>query len=267
MIPVEEVIGLTNQKRIENGLSGLGVNPLLSEAARAKGEDMLLKDYWAHTSPDGVEPWKFFADVGYKYRFAGENLARDFSNAQSAVEAWMASPSHRENLLSSKYQEIGIAVVEGDLNGVDTTIIVQLFGSKYSDTAPQVPIASAQQDEVIPTVSIPTLQPSVTAQPTKPVETLTPTPNLNFIAESRQDNSEGLGKTSASNLQVLISPFKTTKNISVATTALLLVVMILDGIIVHKRKVVRISGRTFAHVAFLGMVLAIVLIAKSGSIL
>jgi len=143
-ISVDEVISLTNQKRLESGLEELAYSSALAEAAKAKGEDMLNKDYWAHVAPDGTEPWDFFLDFGYKYRYAGENLARDFSNPTNVVEAWMASSSHKENLLSPKYDEIGVAVVEGDLSGADTTIIVQLFGNRSSSAL--VPVAAAEDE-------------------------------------------------------------------------------------------------------------------------
>lgn len=143
-IPASEVISLTNEKRVQNGLSQLSENKTLDDAALAKGLDMLNKGYWAHVAPDGTTPWQFFTNFGYSYRYAGENLARDFSNASSAVDAWMNSPSHRENLLSPNYQDIGVAVVEGKLAGVDTTIIVQFFGTKYGNVIPTVPVASAR---------------------------------------------------------------------------------------------------------------------------
>ena len=40
----------------------------------------------------------------------------------------MASPSHRQNLLDKRYHDIGIAVKDGYINGVETTIVVQMFG-------------------------------------------------------------------------------------------------------------------------------------------
>ena len=84
-ISPSEVVRLTNEKRAAAGLSALSLNQELSAAAYTKGQDMIAKDYWAHIAPDGTEPWKFFKDFGYKYRYAGENLARDFSNANDAV--------------------------------------------------------------------------------------------------------------------------------------------------------------------------------------
>ncbi|MFZ5933145.1 MAG: CAP domain-containing protein [Patescibacteria group bacterium] len=230
-ISPDEVIRLVNEKRASAGLAPLTANPALAGAAQAKGVDMLNKDYWAHVSPDGVTPWQFFTDFGYKYRYAGENLARDFSSAGSAVDAWMASPSHRENMLSPKYKEIGIGVVEGDMAGVDTTIIVQFLGTKYTDTIPVSPVAEAT------TLPSPTSQAVVLATPS-------PAPE-----------------------RVLVSPFNTTKGVSLVTVGLLLGILTLDGILTSRRKIVRIGGRTFAHMAFLGMILAIAILLRVGQVI
>lgn len=250
-ISPEEVIRLTNQKRIEAGLAPLQYSASLSQAALAKATDMINDDYWAHVAPDGTQPWKFFLDVGYRYRFAGENLARDFPDATSAVEAWMASQSHRENILSPKYEEIGVGVVEGDLNGVDTTIIVQFFGTRYTGT-PAVPVAKAELENVAPT---PTFSPS-------PAPLVGATSKPQQIAQGPA--TENGGPTGS---RVLISPFKTTKGISIAVVGILLTVLVVDGIVVSRRGIVRIGARTFAHIAFLGMILAVVIILKAGQII
>src|SRR4030066_762830 len=114
-----EVIRLTNAQRAANGLSALSENSSLDGAALAKGNDMLAKGYWAHFAPDGTSPWSFFLSFGYKYKYAGENLARDFGDAGSAVSAWMNSPTHRDNIMNPNYREIGIGVVEGNLAGTE----------------------------------------------------------------------------------------------------------------------------------------------------
>jgi len=124
-----KIIELTNKEREKNGLGLLKNNSLLNEAARRKAADMFAFDYWAHESPTGRKPWDFFKEVHYDYVYAGENLARDFYRSEAVVAAWMASPTHRENILNGKYQEIGVAVVDGVLNGVETTLVVQLFGT------------------------------------------------------------------------------------------------------------------------------------------
>ena len=265
-IPPDAIIALTNEKRSEAGLTTLQLNGSLSQAAKAKGEHMLANEYWAHTAPDGTEPWSFFVGVGYKYRYAGENLARDFSDPNSAVEAWMASPSHRDNLLSSKYKEIGVAVVEGDLEGVDTTIIVQFFGTQLTGSEGTVPlVAEAAKPQ---TTVTPTLTPI-------PTVTLTPTPGgapsaLTTPVISQNPEKLLTGEPSreeASGLKVLVSPFSTTRNVSLATIVLLLIVMVVDGIVTARRKTPRVGGRVIAHMAFLGVVLSILLIARAGEIL
>jgi hypothetical protein len=265
-IPPSQIIELTNKKRAEAGAGQLVLNNQLSEAARQKGEHMLQNDYWAHTAPDGTEPWAFFSNVGYKYRYAGENLARDFSNPNDAIEAWMASTSHKENMLSTKYNEIGVAVVEGDLGGVDTTIIVQLFGTQLVDTSPQVPVAQAQPisetpqvEEVTPTVA-PTKEITPTIVPF--VAQVSPAPQDGALLTSQEPTQKPAG-----NFQLLISPFSSSRGIAGATTMVLLAILVVDGVVLLKRRTPRLGGRTFAHVAFLGMVLAIILIAKAGKIL
>jgi hypothetical protein len=238
-ISPSEVVRLTNEKRAAAGLSALSLNQELSAAAYTKGQDMIARDYWAHIAPDGTEPWKFFKDFGYKYRYAGENLARDFSDASSAVNAWMNSPTHKENMLNPKYKEIGIGVVEGDLAGVDTTIIVQFFGATYTDKVTQ-PLAGV-------TTELPKTQLATTQPTTAPVVTQIVEPQVQS--------------------QVLISPFTTTRTLSLIVVAILLLIFIVDAVLVSKRRITRVAGRTFAHVAFLGMILSIVLILKAGNIL
>lgn len=236
-ISPDEVIRLTNQKRVEAGLTPLIYNQTLASAAYTKGRDMVDRDYWAHVAPDGTQPWKFFSDFGYRYRYAGENLARDFSSASSAVDAWMNSPTHRDNILNPKYKEIGIGVTEGDLAGIDTTIIVQFFGATHVDQVPQK--VAEQVLQTATPIAIATTIPQVQA------EIVSPKPQQ----------------------QVLISPFTTTKNMSLIVISLLLLVFIVDAFLVSKRRITRIAGRSFAHVAFLGMILIIILILKSGKIL
>ncbi len=129
-INAEKLLNLTNLARAEQGLNSLTLNTELSSAAYVKATDMFAKNYWAHNAPDGTTPWVFINNSGYGYVFAGENLARDFNNSEGVVAAWMNSPTHRENILRKEYQEIGFAILNGKLNGEDTTLVVQMFGSR-----------------------------------------------------------------------------------------------------------------------------------------
>ena len=130
-----KIIELTNKERLNAGDTTLKENPELDAAALAKVTDMFEHNYWAHVSPTGTEPWYFITQSGYKYQHAGENLARDFSNPTDIVAAWMASPTHRQNLLDDRYRDIGVAVMDGYLNGVETTLVVQMFGSTQTSVA------------------------------------------------------------------------------------------------------------------------------------
>jgi hypothetical protein len=264
-IPISRVVDLTNQKRVENGLAPLNYSDQLSNAALFKGNDMLAKNYWAHIAPDGTEPWKFFLDAGYRYKYAGENLARDFSNAESAIEAWMTSPTHKENLLSPRYTEIGVAVVEGDLGGVEATIIVQLFGTRQvSDSS--IAVASAETQVPAETTPAPRqIEPvpqAVVEIPPESANGVEPGPEPTEFDTS----SNPQAGVSAQN-RVLISPFTITKDVSAVVIIVLLVVLMIDGYITHKRNISRLSGRTWAHILYLTMIFIVALMASSGRVL
>lgn len=254
-IPATEVINLTNQKRTAEGQLPLTENSLLTQAAVAKGQHMLENNYWAHVAPDGTEPWAFFGNVGYSYQYAGENLARDFTNPSSTVDAWMASPTHRDNLLSPRYQEIGIGVVEGDLNGVDTTIVVQLFGSPSGNNVVSIPEAAAASNEIAQAQEP---EPSATPEPT-PTPTEKPTPAA--IGEVE------LPPPTISSSSTLLSPLTLSRAVSFGLIGLLALVLIVDALIVARKGINRRTARRVAHLSFLGLVLAIVVLARSGQII
>lgn len=135
------LIQLTNEERQIAGLEPLKENQVLSQAAMQKAQDMISKDYFSHTSPQGLTPWHWFKKSGYSYLSAGENLAIGFIDSEEVAKAWENSPSHRDNLLSPYYKEIGIAVVKGDFLGKETTLVVQFFATpkaKLQAPAPQV---------------------------------------------------------------------------------------------------------------------------------
>lgn len=266
-ISTTDVIRFTNEKRAAAGLPPVTFNQTLTDAAKEKAQYMIDHDFWAHVAPDGTEPWLFFQKHGYKYRYAGENLARDFSNASSAVDAWMASPTHRDNMLSSKYKDIGVAVVEGDLSGSDTTIVVQLFGTLLSE-APSVPVAKAQTN----TTEAPKKEPSTTIIPSA-TGTLTPTPTeepvVELVAQTEpQQLISGEAPIAAdSQTSVFFSQFQTTKGISLAVLSLLFVVTAIDGVIIAKKNIKRRGGRTFAHLAFFCIIIVVVIIIRAGKIM
>ena len=133
-INLENVVDLTNQTRIENGLSKLFINPILNRVASRKAQHMVKNHYFSHTSPEGIDPWYWFKEEGYDYEYAGENLAINYKTAEMQQTAWMKSLTHKKNILNQNYKEIGVATASGYINSKPASITVQVFGS------PQAPI-------------------------------------------------------------------------------------------------------------------------------
>ena len=149
------IINLTNQERVSYGLNTLSTNAQLSAAALAKANDMFEKQYWDHFGPNGESPWQFIRAAGYDYVYAGENLAKGFRTAEGIHEAWMASPTHKANIISGNYKDIGVAVVEGELLGKQTTLVVQMFGNLTDEVhgATQTPTPEEPAPEPTPITS------------------------------------------------------------------------------------------------------------------
>ncbi len=129
---------------------------------------MVDKNYFDHVSPAGVTPWYWFRQAGYKYAFAGENLAMDFWESQSVFDAWMQSPTHRANILNPNYTEMGLAVTAGDIQNHQAAVAVLTFGA---------PAAAASTSGNQPAKSVSSSTPSPSA--TKSTSTTpTPTPKI-----------------------------------------------------------------------------------------
>ncbi len=139
-IAADIMIELANKSRIAEGVPTLIINERLSSAANAKADDMFASQYFNHDSPSGVTPWFWINQSGYRYAFAGENLAIDFLTAEGAHDAFMNSEGHRQNILNSKYTEVGMAAKQGMFEGRESIIIVELFAkpAKIKSAAPVV---------------------------------------------------------------------------------------------------------------------------------
>ena len=156
-ISIQKLFILTNEIRTRQGLPQLQENAQLDEAARKKASHMLQKDYWSHFAPDGTSPWDFIKQSGYQYEFAGENLAKNFLFSINVIDAWMNSTTHKENIIRKEYTQVGYAVVNGVLNGEETTLVVQMFGTPLSPSLSQE--QKAQKPKVLgQTQTVPQIQ-------------------------------------------------------------------------------------------------------------
>ena len=136
MITPEKVLELVNADRVSIGLPALSMNKQLTQAAEDKAKNMAEVGYFAHNSPTGRTPWDFIEATGYLYRYAGENLAIRFTSAEDQHAAWMASSTHRANILSNKYLETGVAVWSTEQDGRPVLITVEEFGTQQGMVIP-----------------------------------------------------------------------------------------------------------------------------------
>jgi len=138
-----EIISLTNSERAQNNVKTLSENKKLNAAAQAKANDMVMRGYFAHQGPDGKEPWTWIQAAGYDYRYAGENLAVRFVDSKDVVSGWMASPTHRANMVKPVYTDIGVGIAQGMYKGQPATFVVQYFASPAATAAAAATYAPA----------------------------------------------------------------------------------------------------------------------------
>ncbi len=133
---VSQILIEVNKQREVSGLEPLVFNDYLLKSSNDKALDMAKKSYFSHISPTDGKKWSdFIKDSGYTYSEAGENLANGFFDVEGMVEAWMDSPSHKENILNKNVSETGIAISSGELEGVSTVFVVQVFGEPKNNFA------------------------------------------------------------------------------------------------------------------------------------
>ncbi|MFI6122407.1 sigma-70 family RNA polymerase sigma factor [Streptomyces sp. NPDC051064] len=104
----EEVIALVNSERAKEECAPVSGNSLLTKAASRHSADMVARDYFSHTSPDGTDPGARITAAGYRWSTYGENIAKGQPTAAAVMDSWMNSSGHRANILNCAFKEIGI---------------------------------------------------------------------------------------------------------------------------------------------------------------
>jgi len=228
-VTVQKLYELTNIERGRNNINNLNYNEELAEAARRKAEDMFAQDYWAHYGPKGETPWQFILASGYQYEYAGENLAKNFMFSDGVMKAWLDSTTHRDNLLRKEYADVGFAVVNGVLNGEETTLVVQMFGKPLyaNDT--------------------------VAAE----------TPKTETVVAQKPIVSEVLAYDATPQNS---SFFGTYLNINIVFFAILMIALMLDFYFAAKLNLIRVRGKNLIHFMFIGFIAIGAFIIIQGSI-
>jgi uncharacterized protein YkwD len=214
-IKTEDLLNDTNTQRTKNGLEPLVMNDKLSQAAQMKADHMFINNYWAHFSPQGDTPWEFIKRAGYEYEYAGENLAKNFLYSQNVVDAWMKSPTHRENILRPEFTNVGFAIENGVLQGEETTLVVQMFGKP--------------------------LHPAVASD----TSTKNALPGATAVGD-------GQAVLAQKDQRPVISLPRNT--ILLVFIALLAIALVLDLYVASRLKIIHMHGKTLAHLIFIGAV-------------
>ena len=120
----EQVLTIVNEKRSQGANCGgegsfgptgpLMMDPQLRCAARLHSQDMVDRDFFAHTNPDGESPWDRIEKTGYGgYQTAGENIAAGSGTAAGVVDQWMNSDGHCANIMKPAFNELGVGYYPG----------------------------------------------------------------------------------------------------------------------------------------------------------
>ncbi|MBM1170061.1 CAP domain-containing protein [Microvirga arabica] len=116
----QKALELVNRERQELGLEPLSLGPALNEAAQSHAQDMLQRNYYAHTSPQGNTVADRYSKAGgSRWHVIAENIARCQGCPSPPTEesvaklhrGWMNSPPHRENILRRGLDRFGFGII------------------------------------------------------------------------------------------------------------------------------------------------------------
>ena len=108
---VQAFVELVNQHRVQVGCEPLAWHADVAEVALAHSADMVARDFFAHTNPDGENPFDRLTNAGIDYSAAAENIAYGYPDAPSVLQAWLDSPGHRSNIENCGLREHGVGLV------------------------------------------------------------------------------------------------------------------------------------------------------------
>ena len=122
------MLARVNRERSERGLAPLRRHPRLDDAAQAHADDMFRRRYYSHDTPEGKTAMDRIQAMGYRAKYAGENIARGQYSVDEVMDGWMESKTHREHLLSLVFDDVGFGLAYGKNPGGYEILWVQNFG-------------------------------------------------------------------------------------------------------------------------------------------
>ena len=105
-----QVLTIVNTERAKAGCAALTADDRLTTAARAHSADMAARNYFSHTTPEGVEFATRITTAGYRWSGAGENIAKGQRTPAEVMNSWMNSAGHKANILNCGFKNLGVGV-------------------------------------------------------------------------------------------------------------------------------------------------------------
>ena len=106
-----DVVRIVNEERAKAGCNTpLTADDRLIAAARGHSADMAARNYFSHTTPEGVQFATRITNAGYRWSGAGENIAKGQRTPADVMTSWMNSSGHRANILNCGFKNIGVGV-------------------------------------------------------------------------------------------------------------------------------------------------------------
>jgi uncharacterized protein YkwD len=106
-----EVVDLVNDQRADTGCDPLEVDTNLADAAQEHSSDMAAREYFDHTTPEGLNFADRIVNAGYPLPGA-ENIAHGQPSPSDVMTSWMESDGHRANILNCELKRIGVGLDE-----------------------------------------------------------------------------------------------------------------------------------------------------------
>jgi len=123
-----QMLARVNRERVARKLAPLRRHPRLDDAAQAHADDMFARRYYSHDTPEGKTAIERIQALGYRAKYAGENIARGQYSVDEVMDGWMESKTHRDHLLSPVFDDVGFGLAFGKNPGGYEILWVQNFG-------------------------------------------------------------------------------------------------------------------------------------------
>jgi uncharacterized protein YkwD len=116
-----------NRERMKNRLPTLGMDGALLRASKDRSKDMIDRNYFSHTTPEGKTFGDLLREKGIVQPnvYVGEAIARTATGGASDIlKAWLESPTHRQVLMSPYAKRVGLGMVENPVDGKKYLVFV-----------------------------------------------------------------------------------------------------------------------------------------------